>query len=71
MPSKGEVEAKRKAEARQLAARVGVRLAIRDAFESGLSAEDVAQEVATTLRERGLLGTADKVVKDARSVPKK
>ncbi len=66
MPSKGQIQAERDAAARKQRALVSIRLAVREALDSGLSAEDGAKAFAEVLRERGLLGTADEVLTTAR-----
>jgi len=66
MSSKGQVQAERDAAARQQRALASIRLAVREALNAGLSAEDIAKAFATVLRESGLLGTADDIITTSR-----
>jgi len=71
MPSKGQVQAARDAAERKQRALVSIRLAVEQALEAGLSAEDAAKAFGAVLRARGLLGTAGEIVKTARRARKK
>lgn len=71
MPSKGQIQAEREAAARRSAARTSVELAVREALDAGISADDVAKMFARVLRDRGLLGTADDVIGAARTARKR
>jgi hypothetical protein len=71
MPSKGQIKAERDAVARKQRAIVSIRLAVEEALEAGLSAEDAAKAFGAVLRARGLLGTADQVLSVARPARKK
>lgn len=71
MPSKGQVQAEREAAGRRQSARVSLQLAVREALAAGLSPEETAYAFAETLRERGLLASATKVVTTGRSARKK
>jgi hypothetical protein len=71
MPSKGQIQAERDAAARKQRSFVSIRLAVREALDAGLSAEDTSKAFAEVLCERGRLGSADDVVAVARSARKK
>lgn len=71
MPSKGQVQAEREAEARCVAARARLEADVRDAIAAGLPAEEIAKIVASALREGGMLASADQVVTAARAARKK
>jgi hypothetical protein len=71
MPSKGQIQAEREAEARRIAARARLDGDVRTALADGLPAEEIAKIVARALREGGMLASADEVVTAARSVRKK
>jgi hypothetical protein len=71
MPSKGQIQADREAEARRVAARARLDADVRDALAAGVGAEEIAKIVAKALREGGMLASADQVVNAARSSGKK
>jgi hypothetical protein len=71
MPSKGQIQAEREAEARKVAARARLDSDVRSALADGLPADEVAKIVAHALREGGMLASADQVVTAARSALKK
>ena len=71
MPSKGQIQAEREAAARRSTARTSVELAVREALDAGIAADDVAKVFARVLHERGLLVTADDVIAAGRKARKK
>lgn len=66
MPSKGQVQADREADARRVAARARLAADVGDAIAAGVPAEEVAKIVARALREGGMLASADAVTMAAR-----
>jgi hypothetical protein len=71
MPSKGQIQAEREAEARRVSDRAALDSDVRRALTDGVSADEVAKIVARALREGGFLASADQVVTAGRSAPKK
>lgn len=71
VPSKAQIQAEREGEARRVAARATLDGDVRRALADGLSADEVAKIVARTLREGGMLASADEVVTAGRSARKK
>jgi hypothetical protein len=71
MPSKGQIQAEREAEARRVAARARLDGDVRTALADGLPAEEVANIVARALREGGMLASADQVATAGRGARKK
>jgi hypothetical protein len=71
MPSKGQIQAEREAEARRVAARSRLDGDVRSALADGLPADEIAKIVARALREGGMLASADLVINAARQTRKK
>jgi hypothetical protein len=71
LPSKGQIQAEREAEARRVAARARLDGDVRSALADGLPADEVAKIVARALREGGMLASADDVITAGRSARKK
>jgi hypothetical protein len=71
MPSKGQIQAEREAEARRVAARAHLDADVREALAAGIKGDEVAKIVARVMREHGLLASAGEVVAAARSARKK
>lgn len=62
MPSKGEVAAARARRAARERASAGLAVAVAQALEAGLTAEQVARALCGGLRKAGLLRTADEIL---------
>jgi hypothetical protein len=71
MPSKGEIQAEREAEARRVGARARLDSDVRSALADGLPADEVAKIVARALHEGGMLASAGQVMTAGRSARKK
>lgn len=71
LPSKGQIQAEREAEARRQVARAQLDSVARDALDAGVKGDEIAKIVARVLKDHGLLASAGDVVTVARSARKK
>lgn len=70
MPSKGQIQAEREAEARRQVSRAQLDSVTRDALDAGLKGDEIAKIVARVLKEHGLLASAREVVTAAQAAKK-